>query len=191
MTKPICPFPECNRPVHAGGLCTGHYGQFKKGKELRPLQPRGLTVEQRFWAKVDKQPVGCWVWVGASNGHGYGKFYLDGKVVGAHRVSYELARGPIPEGLVIDHLCRNRACVKPDHLEPVTTQVNIVRGIGPGLAKLQNIDQTYCKHGHELFGENLYVNPTTGHRYCRTCIKRWRREWFAKNPDFRRKRKAA
>jgi hypothetical protein len=190
MTKPICPFPDCNRPVHCGGLCGGHYAQFKKGQELRPLGKRSLTPMQRFWLKVDKRPSGCWIWTACRNAHGYGKFGLNGKTWLAHRFAYTMLRGEIPGGLVLDHLCRTPACVNPSHLEPVTNRENSLRGEGPRLAALQRIDQTFCKHGHPLFGENLYRNPTTGHRYCRICIKRWRREWFAKNPDYKPRRKA-
>lgn len=95
------------------------------------------TEAQRFWPKVDKAgPNGCWVWM-ASKAAGYGKFrvgsQLDGtrRLVESHRWSYEALVGPIPEGLDLDHLCRNTACVNPDHLEPVTRQVNCHRGVGP------------------------------------------------------------
>src|SRR5450755_3951408 len=77
------------------------------------------TAEERFWARVDKQTDGCWVWTGALR-TGYGTLSVSGKNVPAHRFSYELLVGIIPDGLQIDHLCRNRACVNPEHLEPVT-----------------------------------------------------------------------
>jgi hypothetical protein len=96
-------------------------------------------MEERFWEKVSKDGHGgCWRWLGGTCGRGYGNFYthvdyVDGKRVvlfnRAHRVAYELLVGPIPSGLCIDHLCRNIWCVNPAHLEPVTTQVNNIRGI--------------------------------------------------------------
>lgn len=131
------------------------------------------TPEQRFWDKVWLGD-GCWLWTGklrtgASPGHGkevgYGQFYNGHRTVGPHRFAYELMVGPIPEGLVIDHLCRERACVNPDHLEAVTTQENILRGLAP---TAENASKTHCVRGHELSGDNLYVPPKGG-RYCRTC----------------------
>lgn len=142
--------------------------------------PRGLSAEDRFWAKVEKTAT-CWLWRGAISADGYGNFGLeDGRTGSAHRVSYEWIVGPIPEGAVIDHLCRVRTCVNPAHLEPVTNAVNLQRGVGPELASLRNVDQTFCLHGHPLFGDNLYVQPKTGYRYCRTCQRRRRAEYQAR-----------
>lgn len=84
--------------------------------------------------------------------------------------------GPIPEGMDLDHTCRNRGCVNPEHLEPVTTQVNTLRGIGP---TAENARKTHCKHGHPLEGDNLYVDPE-GKRKCRACMERIQAERSAK-----------
>lgn len=90
-------------------------------------QRETLTLADRFWAKVEKSDS-CWLWTGALfPSNGYGALHLDGAAVPAHRVSYELNVGPIPDGLTIDHLCRVRACVRPDHLEPVTQAENLRR----------------------------------------------------------------
>ena len=124
----------------------------------------------RFWAKVQRRPSGCWEWAGYVDQLGYGRVcrVVDGfqRVYSAHRIAYEGAHGPISAGLVLDHLCRNRRCVNPDHLEPVTQATNIARGewfVGENAAK------THCPEGHPYSEENTYVIPATGGRMCRTC----------------------
>jgi hypothetical protein len=121
------------------------------------------AAEHRFWPKVNKDaPNGCWEWTAFLLRGGYGQFvFRDGstKLIRSHRFAYELLVGPIPDGLVLDHLGRNRACVNPDHLEPVTNAENIARG--------SRATQTHCKRGHELSPENLLA--TTKYRRCRIC----------------------
>ncbi len=127
------------------------------------------STESRFWAKVHKTNT-CWLWTGAIIANsGYGQFRYarrSGGRVLAHRYAYELLIGLIPEGLVIDHLCRNRACVRPSHLEAVTHRENILRG--EGLAA-QNARKTHCTQRHPYSGDNLYVEPS-GYRRCRNCM---------------------
>ena len=124
------------------------------------------TMLERFNRFV--MPVtesGCHLWVGSLTG-GYG--YIgdeNGKKEEAHRFAYEQAKGPIPEGLQLDHLCRVRCCVNPDHLEPVTNKVNCLRGIG---FVAVNARKTHCRKGHPYHGENLLLRPN-GYRRCRTC----------------------
>ena len=83
-------------------------------------------IQRRFWSKVNRTNTGCWDWVGALS-HGYGHFGIEGIIYRAHRVTYEWMVGPIPDGLTIDHLCKNKACVNPAHLEPVTIRENTRR----------------------------------------------------------------
>ncbi len=85
----------------------------------------------RFWAKVDKTGE-CWLWTAGCFKRGYGSFRLNGKMERAHSLSFRLARGDVPKGLVLDHLCRNKRCVRPEHLDPVTQLVNVRRGLVKG-----------------------------------------------------------
>lgn len=110
----------------------------------------------------------CWIWQGCINSIGYGQITIAGQIYLAHRFVYEYLVGLIPEGLTLDHLCRNTACVNPDHLEPVTYKENTLRGIGPTAI---NSKKTYCKHGHEFTVENTRMRKSGG-RSCRTCERR-------------------
>ena len=121
----------------------------------------------RFAEKVALTDSGCLQWIAGLNGSGYGTFNAGpGTSVVAHRWSYEHHYGPIPRGQVLDHLCRNRACVNPEHLECVTTQVNLLRGVGVGSA---NTKKTHCPAGHPYAGDNLYIPPRRANRMCRAC----------------------
>ncbi len=128
-------------------------------KRGRPSTPG----EVRFKKYVSiNESTGCWEWTGALDPSGYGAFKDKGKKINAHRWSYEHHRGTIPEGLQLDHLCRVRKCVNPDHLEPVTGKVNTRRGLAGKLRA------THCIHGHPYTWENTYWRKQ-GDRECRTC----------------------
>ena len=105
------------------------------------------SVEDRFWSKVDKTGT-CWWWTACVNKYGYGTFGFRGKVCRAHRVAYLLSVGEIPTGMTIDHLCRNRRCVRPSHMEPVTRRVNTLRGISPSVVTYKT---GICKRGHDMY----------------------------------------
>jgi hypothetical protein len=149
------------------------------------MRLRAIPLEKRL-AMYAHRPDKCWEWEGGTDPGGYGESsrLVDGRVVRfkTHRRAYELLVGPIPEGLVIDHLCRNRRCMNPRHLEPVTHQINILRGYGP---PADNARLTHCKRGHPLDGSNLMKNPKA--RECRICRLARKRELYALDPTIREK----
>lgn len=129
-----------------------------------------ITLE-RFWSKV-KKTKSCWNWIGAKDSDGYGQFKHK-KQFKAHRFAYELIKGKISKGLQIDHLCRNRKCVNPDHLEAVTPLENQLRGIS------KNRNKTHCKQGHPFDVINTYFRKN-GRRQCRMCGRIYARKKYAK-----------
>ena len=134
---------------------------------------------ERIWKfiQIPKNPNECWNWVGGINNSGYGKMRFNYKHCLAHRFVYEYLIGEIPKGLTLDHLCRDRACVNPDHLEPVTLSENLNRGEH----SCGNKVKTNCKYGHDFNPENTRIRITKngGSRICKECHKineRLRRE---------------
>jgi hypothetical protein len=119
------------------------------------------TEEERFWPKVEKTDT-CWLWRGSHTNLGYGQFRSNGRNVLAHRWSYAKAKGEIPAGLNLDHLCRTPACVNPDHLEAVTQMVNLRRG--------KRCRSMYCRHGHKLPAPTVLPNGGQKRR-CVVCRK--------------------
>lgn len=137
--------------------------------------PRTYTrrpPEERFFAMVDANGV-CWEWTGHRSRLGYGQFKPErGRCVSAHRYAWEMLIGPVPEGLELDHLCRNRGCVNPDHMEATTHSMNMRRSTHPIVLKRY---QTHCKRGHELSGANVGHVKGGTQRYCRQCRKGYRK----------------
>ena len=132
---------------------------------------KGMPLADRLWARVDKTQVGtgCWHWMGVTNGWGYGVISNGARRAMVHRVSFELLRGVVPIGLHLDHLCRDRSCVNPAHLEPVTPKENTLRGLSPSAIRSH---LHHCGRGHEYTSENTYRSPD-GSRICRACNRIW------------------
>ena len=123
--------------------------------------------QERLWAKVDKSGD-CWQWLGGFDRHGYGRhWHTEQGDRRAHRLAYELVKGSIPDGLTLDHLCRNKWCVNPDHLEAVTAGVNVLRGDTPAA---RNAAKRECWAGHPFDERNTHVRAD-GRRECRACMR--------------------
>lgn len=181
MAERTCLIDGCERKHEAKGLCRAHYKRLVRLGDpgVSPIVERdrpGAPITQRFWSKVEIAPTGCWLWLARRSPDGYGRMSTGGHEVNAHRLSYELFRGPIPDDLVIDHLCRVRHCVNPDHLEPVTNLENALRS--PLVA-----GKTHCKWGHEFTPENtLWVTGPARvgrrkQRRCKACARRRQNEY--------------
>lgn len=134
------------------------------------LPPELLLCTTPVWSY---NGTACRMFLGYIGKGGYGRKSRNGRLYMAHRLSYESAKGQIPVGLQIDHLCRNRACVNPEHLEPVTCKENTYRGFSPSM---ENAMKTHCIRGHPFSGANLIIWPSDPKkRVCATCCAaRWR-----------------
>lgn len=139
--------------------------------------PANILRRLLLYVSIDAAS-GCWLWVGATRGTGYGAFGIGRRQFQAHRVAYELLVGPIPQGLQIDHLCRVRRCVNPAHLEPVTQRENLLRGNTIVAAQAA---QTHCKRGHLFDEANTRVR--NGQRLCRACSLMHATEFYRANRE--------
>lgn len=167
MSDRTCTFEGCERKLHSRGWCSAHYMQNRRGQPLRPVyDPDDPYL--RIMAKVHKTDW-CWHWTANRATNGYGRVSVRGKSAAAHRAVYELYVGSIPDGLELDHLCRNRACVNPDHLEPVTHRENTLRGNTITAIAART---THCPAGHALVDGNLVPSSLKqGRRDCLTCSR--------------------
>lgn len=180
--KTTCSVDGCERNALCRGWCSSHYARWRAHPENSPTGLiRSHDPAERLWARVVKGPR-CWIWQGRPNTSGYGQMLVDGKLTLVHRFSYELFRGPIPDNLGLDHLCRVPMCVNHEHLQPVTNRVNVVRGVSPNGI---NAKKTHCLRGHALSGDNLgWKKGKYGEtRYCKTCKKTQMADWQRAHPQ--------
>ena len=141
-----------------------------------------MNLPERILRLIYVTEDGCWIWTGYRNPKGYGHVRHNGRKRLIHRITYEEIRGPVPEGLELDHLCRVRECCNPRHLEAVTHAENVRRGDlaayrrGAEMRGAQQRAKTHCPQGHPYSGGNLYVQPDGG-RKCRECMREARRRY--------------
>lgn len=160
-----------NRHHHGRGMCSTCYRRWHETQD-EIFSTKRLSEINRFWHYVEKSSD-CWNWKGGLTGSGYAIFATGLRRTGtfknqsAHRYAFELVNGAIPDGLQLDHLCRNTRCVNPEHLEAVTPRTNYLRGFGVGAV---NFRKTHCLRGHPFDEKNTYKDKR-GSRYCKQCRK--------------------
>ena len=145
-----------------------HMKSFAAATAARRDQLLAIPFETRLFHNIHKSDSGCWEWTGYKYNNGYAGMSWQGKQQLLHRLSYQHFVGAIPDGLVLDHLCRVKNCVNPDHLEAVTSRENSRRAM-----------RTHCVNGHEFTAANVYI-PKDGKRYCRECRRTRVREYQAR-----------
>lgn len=166
------PLPRGNSPLCACGC--GARTSTVRTEYILGHRPPAKSPSQRLWEKIDKRGSGeCWPWMAHVHRNGYATFIpqnKDGVRVMVHRYAYEELVGPIPDGLTIDHLCKNRACCNPAHMEPVTQGENAIRGGGAkaGVAARRANAEVGCRRGHPRTPEHAFKTPK-GNWRCRTC----------------------
>ena len=182
-----CTEEGCDESVFARRLCHLHYARhWKAANAARPME----AYAELFWAKVDKgDGLGCWWWRATRSPEGYGKYTFKGRTKFAHRMAYELAHGPVPDGMHLHHRCQHPLCVRPDHLEVLEPSVHLgltrrergpIERVEPP-AKLAPAKREFCTQGHPYDDANTYRSPD-GKRHCRICMNKRTRAWREKNP---------
>lgn len=184
--KRRCSFPGCENRHDSKGFCTSHRAQLDKGRPLAPLRRlrKRMSLPLIKYREVPCLVLGligpCHEWTGYLGKKGYARVLFMGRMVLVHRYVWELANGPISDGFVIDHQCRNRACCNVDHLRVVTRQVNNTENIVGANWQIQAA-KTHCLRGHEFTEENtLKLKGSHGRRSCRACAKIRNRKWRQK-----------
>lgn len=166
MADSTCSVDGCERLVERRGYCKAHFNRVLRHGHPQADKPVGFKVswsdpKGALYARVQVTPSGCHQWTGSIH-KGYGR--ATGGL--AHVKSWELANGPVPDGMELDHLCRNRACINPDHLEPVTHDENVKRGLSGSAARAR----THCPKGHAYDSANTY-RDSRGWRSCKACFR--------------------
>ncbi len=173
-----CLADGCERPRRCLAWCAMHYARYSRhGTVAKP------STAERFWSRVQKTET-CWLWTGTITPAGYGRVKINGTNVPAHRYAYELTRGPVPNGMTLDHCCHNedvacqggpqclhRRCVTPSHLEVASSRDNTLRGNTPAAA---NVAKTHCPKGHAYDEANTWISRR-GDRHCRACHRNKKR----------------
>jgi len=161
-----CSVMGCERSLYSRGLCNLHY-QRVLNTGTTDLLPRARPAIERFMEKVAIQPNGCWLWQASRDAGGYARFNPDktSSITLGHRFIYLEKKGPIPEGLFLDHLCRQRHCVNPDHLEAVTIKENTLRS--PVAPAAVNAKKTHCPKGHPY--DEINTVRRKNRRWCLAC----------------------
>lgn len=170
-----CTIDGCQKPGrYDGAMCWAHYYRVRRYGRTDPGPRARAPLHERFWRFVVRDDADkCWLWSGATDGHGYGQIGAGTRADGhmaAHRLSYEMHRGSIGPGLDIDHLCRNPLCVNPEHLETVTRGENTRRGRLFEVLKARAAARRECRNGHPRTPENI-VRYKDGKPRCLACIK--------------------
>jgi hypothetical protein len=170
--------------VNARGRCDTHYRQWwRQNPDKVTRRTYGETADERFWRQVEGGDVQtCWTWIGRPANAGYGKFVDGRKWYQAHRFAFERLIAEIPDGLELDHLCRNRVCVNPWHMEPVTHYVNTRRALlgKPFTGRRPAAVATHCANGHLRTEANTYISPNGHSRDCRDCGRERARRYKAR-----------
>jgi len=160
-----CVVDCCGEPVKVKnrGLCNKHFTRWSRHRDPNHCEVFHAAPHDRFWKFVRVSKAGCYEWLGSVSPQGYARISVAGRPELAHRWVYETFVEIIPKGMVVDHLCRNRKCVNPEHLQIATHRENMLCGTGMAA---RNKNKTHCVRGHAFDSVNK-----NGHRFCRKCAR--------------------